>query len=432
MDAKKPEKSGILPGTLTFQDFIPEAIPPANEKEKNISYASFPSTGQAANNFLANNPDLEVVSCETIAVKLDISQWTGSVKHKSYDTIINQTSYRQYGENALGTINALRLWLRPVTTAVTPQKIGWKTVTSNYHGHHVSLMELAEQINLQHKTTPIPGRIINVQSLTFCSKDGPADVESSIWKLTGSEIKSNFTQAFRIFYIMGEPCRSDIGFADFFPQSDDGKTVKQFSQIMRDINNFREGLPGSARFLNIQTLLCREELGKPISSMYSTHYQTTLFWERFIRFLRVVYLVRPEESKVAPPAYETPKVTAKLFTPAVIKDPTAFKPLKFEDLEVMRDRLGYWMSQQSAKVLAVESVSYKVVTGAEKLVGLGAMNTWHETVDDKHGTRATWEMYVRCVRVYFEGETSDPQGFYWPRSVDDVRKQGKLDQCVII
>ena len=185
--------------------------------------------------------------------------------------------------------------------------------------------------------------------------------------------------------------------------------------------------------LNIHTLRTPVDRNLNVAGAYQTFQWGPSFHKTFLRFLRVSYVVSPHQA--APPSYQQRQINAKLFTPALIQDPTWRKQAKFEPQTTSKERMNEWLTKTRVKVMAVETVIYKTRSGAEGREGLDAMLSWNETHHNTqtHSEEPVFEQYITCYRAYYEGPSvQDPPKFQWPRSIEDYIREHANDTCSIM
>ena len=195
-------------------EFIPKCV-----KEDSTfhwpEYEQFSTLLQPMNEFLRQNPQFTVKSCETSHTIVDKER----LKPQHYD----YSSYMQYGETLRPFVKGARLWVTP-RTATSPyvaDEIGFFTFVPQINADTPQTLEyMTFKVNEYLQQNPLPGQVISIESLKMPGvKEGEVDVDASCWKPKASLAKLQFgvLSLFRIWYLRGPPQYETIGFADFFP-----------------------------------------------------------------------------------------------------------------------------------------------------------------------------------------------------------------------
>jgi hypothetical protein len=178
-------------------------------------------------------------------------------------------------------------------------------------------------------------------------------------------------------------------------------------------------LPGNVKVLNIKTLSTRANMISGECKAYETFCWDKPFHVYYLKFIRLVYVICPQAC--TPPVYEAGLLHSKLFAPGIVCGPSFLKEATFESQTVIKKRLDEWIRQSAAKVVSVETIIYKTSTGGEGQEGYDAMHTWNDgtnvsnLVGDGHSGQPIHLQYLRCYRVYLEGDLCEPPHFDWPK-----------------
>ncbi|XP_055349024.1 uncharacterized protein LOC129595913 [Paramacrobiotus metropolitanus] len=427
---------GTNPSGLTFHDFVP-SMRRAGTITHWPSFERFSSTIKKANDFLTAHSTLEIVNCETVTF------------HLTHDGVrdFNKTDFVLYGEIHNGFVTGLRVWTQPCTdtSRTTVQQIGCFSILPSIdkdRGAATTLDHLTYEANNWLKRNPVPGRLINVQTVEMRGlRQGKVDVDASSWTQAASSNSSQphtVLQFFRVFYLIGEPCGEEIVFMDIFPTmlkskglADSEAEFEPFSTVFDKATDCLATLPDKYRFLNMQTLQCRSIGGVPFRNIYSTFYQSSPFHKHYLRFLRITCA----KSMKIPSSVNVSTMRCHLFEPELLQDPGKWIHLaKFESLTLLQKRIDQWVRNSGVHVVTAESVSLKTNSGAERTQGHDAMYTWNETRADSRGVeQATFEQYITCLRVYYTDGGKTAEKPVWPRTISDYRRENADDtHCVIV
>lgn len=407
---------------LVSFDFAPKCIRPDSLLNW-PAFDNFFTVLESVNSFLTTNPELAVVSCETIHLRVE----------KDHIREPERSDYFQTGEILRPFVKGLRIWVQPKQAPSPPPDqisyVSFVPKVEEKEGTPKSLVELTSKINHWLKQSPIPGRIVSLETLQIRGVQGQVNVDMTSWREEASimHIKQSFLHFFRIFFVLcDEPIHQEVGFADFFPRTLEGvgifrwPVVQRLPDVMTQVNEWMAHLPASLRLLNIQTLLCRSDY-RDNTDAYKTFYWDEFFHVYHKRVLRAAYVITNRNQTNVPRFIST-----KLFAPGVIRDPKWYRwSGAYETQEVVKQRMDDWVRQTQARVIAVETLSYKTSTGAEMSEGFVAMHTWNGT--GRHGPKQ--EQYVICLRLYVESIPDEPKDFFWPKTLVDWKKKKRKRCC---
>ena len=417
---------------LNSIDFIPKCVRPDSFLCW-PAFKSFSTLIAPANQYLREHPNLQVITCETVHFLVE----KDGVKHPE------NSDYFQVGEDIRPFVKGLRLWLQPQKDGQkVPQQIGYVTFLpkTDTTGHE-SIKQLTKQVNDWLIQNPLPGKILTIESQVIRGVDGKFNPDSTSWAMVSAltSLQHSFIQCFRIFYTLEQPAYENIGFADFFPA-----TIKQGSfisypateqwwKVLKNVNQWLPSLPSNVRLLNMQTLTCRanEKSGKA-ENVYTAFYSGDDFHKYYLRFLRVAFAV-PTREYAAPPPYSVRRLNSRLFVPGLTKEPRWYRNAEFEGQSHVKKRIGAWAKLANIKILAVETVVYKTVSGGERYDGTQAMHTYNETHHDTttRSEKPDNEQYLRCYRIYTEDSVKDPKGFEHPKTIEEYRRE-RPEKCSIV
>jgi hypothetical protein len=203
-------------GGLKSYDFIPKCIKPDSVFHW-PQFEKFSSLVGPVNEFLRQNPFLSVKSCETAHFRVE----------KDHLREPENSSFIQVGESLQPFVKGLRLWVfdrSSPSSAVqksSHDEIGYITFVPQLNGEAANtLADLTTKVNEYLQTTPLPGRIISLESLQMRGvTEGDVDVDASSWKPTFSlaSLQHGFLSLSRIWFVRGQPQYETVGMADFFP-----------------------------------------------------------------------------------------------------------------------------------------------------------------------------------------------------------------------
>ncbi|OWA51041.1 hypothetical protein BV898_15543 [Hypsibius exemplaris] len=426
----KGQEKELAGGLLTF-DFTPQCLAPDSTFSW-PEFAKFSTLIGPANDFLQQNPGLAVKSCETAHFRVD-----GDSIRKP-----EKSDFKQVGESLRPFVKGLRLF----ATRRNNQSINQPPDQLGYTTFHLevdpklpnTLSHLTEKVNDYLKRTPLPGKLVAVESLQFRGVSPGFDTDTTCWKPDTSFFLSQqeFLTVFRIWFTLGRPQCETIGFADFFPAVLDAggwlskATVEELPSVMANVNRFINALPSNIEILNVNTLASRTNKSAEYHLAHYTFTEDDKFHKYYIKFIRIAYVVQPQAA--APPAYEQRHFTTELFAPGLLEEPGFFSSGVFEPQSVVRARMDDWVRHTQANVVAVETVVYKSKTGGEGRNGFGAMYTWNEEHynSSTKRTEPSNEQYLICYRVFLEGAVRHPPGYERPRGIEEYRRENAGDCSV--
>lgn len=395
---------------ISYHDILPELLLRAESKETAPQYSRFGTLIEKANQWLKENPERMLWKCETVIMKL-----------KSEDEVDTESVY--YMESAYGTnvfLMVLRLWLVPRPSPDIPVgEIGYTSAlpgrqTSIMQGQYesniqvsegVRLPEMITNLNKQMMKSPLPGSILNMETVIYRVSTNfgeilSVDPDETCWAENGSKARA-FVHGLRIFYIVGKPQYCTIGFHDEQPDIADNSfgTSFKFLPFRRAVAKMGIWLrkQRNIRMLNLQTVNVRCGLDskgfikiehEECSSSEPAHVET-----RYCKILRTFYQVNSSKSDESP--YQSLKISTRLFVPVRVYS------RDFESWSKTVMRLNKWMNYTKVPPFGVETVQYQFYIDGDST----------PTLEDKveNSVRRNLGRYhLSTVRMYFPSEFEEP------------------------
>ncbi|XP_042903115.1 uncharacterized protein [Parasteatoda tepidariorum] len=381
---------------LSYIDFLPGVL-----KEGffcNAEYDRFENVIALANEWLKFNPQWKIKTCESIEFK----DGRGS---------INPTEMVYYESTKYRTnfIRGLRLWLQifpPGEERV--QKIGYVNLVPEAegtegiftHAKYETLDDVLLKFNNASRTSPLPGRIITIETQNMKIKSGGViDPNRCSWTEYG-ERYTRFIYVIRIFYEVCEPLYEEIGINDFIPDiistSYCGLLPKYeyLSTLFEKASNWSSS-QSDLRICNLQSLEVKVHDGmvNPKKMSYTEHGNRRL---AFARVLRVAY-IRQQPLNYTAPVH----LSYKSFVPAQTKPETlmtCYRPTA-ETLQETMQRVSSWIQATGAEVINME-------TSAIRLNRKGAVHSSEKNYS--YETNANSEAYIFVIRAYLKGSYTEP------------------------
>lgn len=421
---------------LTYIDFMPRLRLQSDLKDHAPEFTRFSSLVEQANQWLAGNTEYTAFKCETIMTKLEPTDKI------LVDSVLYQES--AYGTNKF--VFGLRLWLLPQSNISLPVvQIGYTTalpigirqndqVTEGTEAGHVvrvsincSMQETVNTINKQFVKRPIPGAILNVETVTFrrsheTNQKEAIDPDCTCWAENGSMARL-YVNALRIYYILGNSEFEKIGFHDQIPeftQNAVGSAVKfcPYKEVVGRTSLWLQNEKG-IRVVNMQSVNVKCDVdtkGKVIINPDSSgHMEKPYTDTKYAKVLRTFYVQSSKMSKEA--LYSSVNLTSRLFVPVRREGTTK----GFESFSKTMQRIIKWMSHTKIPPLCVETIQYQVF-----------LNGYGDVVNpdkvDTNLSRTSGRNLLSTVRLYFPSEFVEPP----PEILPEVDTSGEYGWgCVV-
>ncbi|GAV06872.1 hypothetical protein RvY_16786-2 [Ramazzottius varieornatus] len=249
-----------MPSGLMQQDFIPECTEPGSFGY-NPSFERLNAVVAKANFFLAHNPGVAIVSCETIRHRVEKD---GQLKKPS------NLSFTQYGSEITGCyVDGLRMWLTPPDTREkSTAKEGNAIQIEYFHvlpqcGKESAVQDtmntLTTKLSNQLSSRQLQGRLLAVEAIDVRGVKQPELLDAEAATLTAAENPhSNSVMTFLRVWWQREQgssgSRFSVGMATFVPELNldthetfiGGKeykhlnrsNVEQYSKVMAYVNSW--------------------------------------------------------------------------------------------------------------------------------------------------------------------------------------------------
>ncbi|XP_059146497.1 uncharacterized protein LOC131934377 [Physella acuta] len=409
---------------LTYKDFVPECLGVTIEG-KEPDYAEFSTVIEQANQWLQTVPQFTVFKCETISVKL------GADFVVENDVTLSHQSSN--GRNVY--LRILRVWLIKKQDLESPvQQLGYITVlpehssgdlttylnslaTSAANKQLVDLMipsfdnikQTLEKINRHLLSKPIPGQILNMETLVLKCQEASTTDKLDTEKATYTEGGGNsklFLYGFRIFYVVGKPSLETVGFYDeqpdiFQTKEDFGLKIKfaTFNQTLAKAAKWLKKQKG-IRVTNIQSVTVKLDRNKCGSGPWSLETTVPGYTEnqslvesRYTKIIRIYYVNDPKTKQTA--RYADVTMASRLFIPQRIEG------RMFEGFSKTLTRTIKWLHKTGLPLFACETVKYHLTNDSE---GQGFNDERLDyMVNTYHG-----QLYISCIRLYFPCTFEEP------------------------
>ncbi|XP_014668261.1 PREDICTED: uncharacterized protein LOC106809621 [Priapulus caudatus] len=356
-----------------FKDFVPTSVDPYNL----ASNEPFNKQVEGANDWLSQQPDIVIVSCETVEFKVRSS---GKID-------LQRTNYRESDDGRTVIAYGLRLWLR------SPGK------QEGRHGPQISYRDIipATSYSPDHSGEDEDLSMALLQSCDQCT-DGEeklhlsggktVDPERTVSKERGDS-RTVYLNLFRIYFEVNTSSaavQGELGFKDFSPAE------HSHTQLLAQLTRWLQtGELSGWQVTNLETVTqkIKRSGGKnkilPRRAVYTEHGEAHTYYLKILRLFYVRYHNHPSPRDLI--------ITSKAFYP--IREDS-----KFEDATSLNSRIFEWTKAAGAKVLAVETVPSRVGRSAERKEGYEVMHT------DNDGEKA--ERFEYIIWVYIDGEYSEP------------------------
>ncbi|XP_061184703.1 uncharacterized protein LOC133192718 [Saccostrea echinata] len=395
---------------VTHHDIIPELLLRAETKDQAPQYSRFGTLIDRANQWLKENPRLMLWKCETVVFKLGIEE--------NIDTDHVYYLESAYGSNIF--LAGLRLWLVPRPSPDIPvEEIGYTSAlpgrqTAIMQGQYESRINVSEgvkltdmigNLNKQIMKNPLPGNILNVETVVYrVSTDFgellSVDPDETCWAEHGQKTRT-VVHGLRIYYIKGKPQYVTIGFHDEQPDIADnsfGTSIKflPFRRVVGKMGMFLRKQK-NIRVLNLQSVNVKFVMDsrgflkvehEDCTSQEPAHIET-----RYCKILRSFFQINSTKSAEQP--YKSLSLSTRLFVPVRVYG------REFESWSKTMMRLTKWMNYAKVPPFGVETVQYQIY--------IDGYNT--PVLEDKIDSSIRRNMgryHLSTIRMYFPSEYEEP------------------------
>lgn len=151
-------------------------------------------------------------------------------------------------------LRGLRLWVHPRNPLSGPLQIGMFDFSPLDRSEIMNT--LFRKVNKSLKSSPIAGRILNLETIVARTKSGKVNSSSTYWQEYSSKTRE-FGFFLRLFFVETFPAHEEIAFKDFVPKI---QTPGTFSALMEKVNNWLSSIEASShRMINVQTLQIKQK-----------------------------------------------------------------------------------------------------------------------------------------------------------------------------
>ncbi|XP_045177715.1 uncharacterized protein LOC123537860 [Mercenaria mercenaria] len=419
-----------IPPPMTFVDFLPLLIEPAGSNADAPVYAEFSTVLEQANQWLKGNPAFKAMKLESIIKKIadkDVVDLDQVIYHES-----------TYGVNKY--LRGLRLWLAPRQDTSEPvQEIGYLTTLpepvdesnseavlsmfrpSRYRiasgiPSYCGTADMMAQLNKFLKKKPIPGSILNVETLKVKYEDlgnKCLNSEKMCWADCGKEDRV-YIHALRVYYTVGKPAFEVIGYHDEVPVCiNNWELVSKirfcpFTTVVQRAKNWLRTQKG-IRVINMQTVeVFSDRTNKGEAKVHhdvAGHGEAAGQDTQFARVLRLFYI---QDSKNEECLYSSLGLTTRLFIPSRRGD----WGKNCETFSKTMQRVITWLQLTKTPIFGVETVNYQFSPDS---YGTGVREN-----DASITLLATSGKYfITTVRLYFPCEFQEPAPELLPQEEED-------------
>ncbi|XP_066293714.1 uncharacterized protein [Branchiostoma lanceolatum] len=274
------------------------------------------------------------------------------------------------------------------------------------------------------KETPIPGRILNLETRDMkyhgtWTHQG-VDPDRSCWTQSG-ETTTMYLFVIRVFYLLGPPVPEEIGVADFVPEMISppqgifsNPQFENFSSVMTKARSWAESHLRTVRLINIQSFDVKVHRSKftgavTIDSQRASHIEHGKHTTAFIRIIRLVYGRLRGSLDLPPPL---PMVlSVKTFVPAIICRGGSWGIPQYESLRDTIKRAQVWLSLTGVNIVSAETISIRMHYGRISDEGAETTLTYHRT---DHGS-----YFLTAFRIYIDGVYEEPSPDLLPPPPDE-------------
>lgn len=406
---------------MTFVDFLPALLEKAVSADDTPRYAEFSTVIEQANQWIKDNTTFMVMKCESIIKKLqggDALDEDAVVFHESC-----------YGVNKY--LRGLRLWLAPrLETETETQVLGYLTTlpdpvedSSDFMSSifarsdsaipsFCSMPETVARLNKFLKKKPIPGSILNIETLRIKYEDTDPrcalDTEKMCWAESGKTSRV-YVSAIRVFYVIGKPVFESIGMHDEVPVCQNNYEIMSrlrfcpFTTVVQRAKQWLQSQKG-IKVINMQTVptVCdRNRAGEA-----QIHTEKSLYCEeanhdlQLARVLRIYYIQDPK-SEVRP--YEKLQLTTRLFIPTR----NSGYGKDYESFSKTMQRVITWLNVTRTPIFGVETVTYPY---SPDMYGSGVFSD--SAAISRIATAGKY--FITTVRLYFPCEFTEPPPDVFP------------------
>ncbi|XP_019631216.1 PREDICTED: uncharacterized protein LOC109475120 [Branchiostoma belcheri] len=431
--AEPPPQAGGYPGAappqqqsvfrLSYVDFMPSQISGTGSSGfLSFSYPQFERFDvlvTRANQWLQQNPTMEVKTCESLEVKFEYHLGSsGGVVNP------DRSLFYESGKVRSCYVRGLRLWFgQKMDPSVPPQQIRYINYVPGCiqapslfgYPQFESFGETVNKINLMMRQNPLPGKILTVETQDVKVRGAwsgtTIDPDKSFWYEDGNYRKL-FLFIIRVFYVNGPPAYEEIGTGDFVPGCThvpsglfDWPQFEPYSQVAARACAWANGSLQGCRLANAQTLhikISRKGWSgqMTIDSQRSSFVDAGNMATMYVRIMRLIFL-KPLQGAVAPP--RPVQLSIKTFVPAQISHGGMMSFPQFETVGQTMQRALAWLNAAGANVSFAETVPIKIM-GAWSSRPPAAYAEESMAYDSaNHG-----EIYLNILRIYLDGTYHEP------------------------
>ncbi|KAK3088461.1 hypothetical protein FSP39_019462 [Pinctada imbricata] len=407
----------IIP-PVTYIDFLPQFLLASESKQEAPTYARFGTLVEQANQWLQGNQEYTVWKCETVIFKLKTDESLN----------IDETLYSESAFGINKYIMGLRLWLIPRPSEAIPVcQIGvatWlpgqRTVIAadnsphaNPVSYHMKTRDFINAINKSIMKKPLPGTIMNCETVVFrvsCDRtDGVSiDSEQTCWAELGRN-STAFVHGLRVFYVRGKAEYTQIGYHDQEPSMETRamQTVVKFGPFKDTVKKMGTWLKSQKdiRVVNLQSInvqLHAENLVMTIDSSSMGYKENPSLDARYAKVLRTYYVTTTKSDNLP---YQSVQLSTRLFIPVRIMDK------EFESFSKTMQRVIKWFEHTKLPPFGVETVQYLA-----SIMSYGSVV--QENKSDVVINRSNGRHFLTTVRFYFPSEFTEPPPEISPEVTD--------------
>ncbi|XP_066270908.1 uncharacterized protein [Branchiostoma lanceolatum] len=433
--AAPPPQAGGYPGAappqqqsvfrLSYVDFMPSQL--AGSGSTGFLSFSYPQFERfdvlvtRANQWIQQNPTMEVKTCESLEVKFEYHMGgSGGVMNP------DQSLFYESGKMRNCYVRGLRMWFgQKMDPRTPPQQISYINYVPGCvqapsllgYPQFESFGETVSKINMMMRQNPLPGtgKILTVETQDVKVRGAwsstTIDPDKSFWYEDGNYRKL-FLFVIRVFYVNGPPAYEEIGSGDFVPGCVhmpsgifDWPQFESYSQVAARACAWANGSLQGCRLANAQTLhikISRKGWSgqMAIDSQKSSFVDSGNMATMYVRIMRLIFL-KPLQGAVAPP--RPIQLSIKTFVPAQISQGGMMSFPQFETVGQTMQRALAWLNAAGANVIFAETVAIKIMSAWSNRPPAAYAEESMAYDSAKHG-----EIYLNILRIYLDGMYQEP------------------------
>ncbi|XP_064652669.1 uncharacterized protein LOC135503175 [Lineus longissimus] len=404
------------PWKLSYADFWPNKLTDSGLFSL-PTFEPFGACMQRANQWLQQNPNVEVILCESAEERIE---YGGTINPE-------KTYFHVSGKFRTLFVRGLRLWFGLRLTPGPPLQISYiNTVPGMIRGggflreaQFERLPQVLDGLNKMFKENPLPGKIINIETQDMkldAQWSGNMSIapDQSVFS-DGGDHGVFYLFVIRVFYVCGPPAYEEVGMVDFSPRClSAGGMMKMpsfqgFSAATYQAAQWIQQYQQSIRITNIQSIDIKMNMRGFGSGNLTVDNQAMSFYEYgkmstcYIRNVRVCY-TKPFNG--APPSPAPPIALAvKVFYPVQLSNVGMLSMPSFETFSQTMQRAGAWLQVVGRRVISVETVPV-FMTVYEHMAQHGGGNGAECSMMIGGGDNMTSYQFV--IRVYLDGPYQEP------------------------